>query len=281
MKEVWWCQGRTRILKKKKRDKRKKINVNLNEDFKTERKKNIFKLCSIQCTIKSGYLDGALSFFFFAPQPSQIVGSSRPYCRQTCHFISFHKKKNANSMKRTPKWVSTERARHASISMLMLCLLTQELRAIFFLTVNCTEYRAELNEHFVCPLSVSLADFISNLIAGLKGWTRGWRLRSVWQPGSLLTCSQQLMCVEYPHNTNWTQPFVCTYGFQGGSSKPSSVVTVKQVLPEVIQLLHLMMLWSLNKNLPVATQLERISFSHSHCLGFMIRINDFFLLWTI
>lgn len=97
---------------------------------------------------------------------------------------------------------------------------------------------------------------------------------AAWKPA---TCSQQLMCVEYPHNTNWTQPFVCTYGFQGGSSKPSSVVTVKQVLPEVLQLLHLRILWSLNRNPPVATQLEHISLSHSHCLGFMIRINDCFL----
>lgn len=174
--------------------------------MKTSKKKNIFKLCSIQRTIKSGYLNGALSFFFIiffffkitscafsclyiynqtvAPQPSQIVGSSRPYCRQTCHFISFHKKK-ANSTKRTPKWVSTERARHASISMLMLCLLTQELTTISF--EHLTVLNIELSWiNILCPLSISLAGFISNLIAGLKGWTKGWRLRSVWQPGSLL-----------------------------------------------------------------------------------------------
>lgn len=159
-------------------------------------------------------------------------------------------------------------------------LIDTRIESNFFLTVNYTEYRAELNEHFVSIVRLSGRFHIKS-----NCWFERMNQRmktkvcmAAWKPA---TCSQQLMCVEYPHNTNWTQSFVCTYGFQGGSSKPSSVVTVKQVLPEVIQLLHLRMLWSLNKNLPVATQLEHISFSHSHCLGFMIRINDFFLLWTI
>lgn len=180
--------------------------------------------------------------FFFAPQPSQIVGSSRPYCRQTCHFISFHKK-NTNSTKRTPKWVSTERARHASISMLMLCLLTQELTTMFF--EQLTVLNIELSWiNISCPIVRLSGRFHIKSNCWFERMNQRMKTEvcmAAWKPA---TCSQQLLCVEYPHNTNWTQPFVCTYGFQGGSSKPSSVVTIKQVLPEVIQLLHLIMLCS-------------------------------------